>query len=103
MSSVCLMRTPEVAAVCALKSTLWIVLGQKLGQVWAHKSSFWGMKTPEAGAGCALKNKWGGYWGGGAKINMVWAHVSSAWVMRTTEVAAVCVEKHIVGCVDAGN
>ena len=63
MSSVCVMRTTEVAAVCALKNGLWIVRGRKLGLVWAHKSASWVMNTIEVAAVCALKNTLWAVWG----------------------------------------
>ena len=45
-----------VAAVCALKNTLWAVWGAKMNTVWVHMSSDWVMRTTEVAAVCALKN-----------------------------------------------
>ena len=63
MSSDWVMKTTEVAAVCALKNALWIVRGRKLGLVWAHKSASWVMNTIEVAAVCALKNTLWAVWG----------------------------------------
>ena len=51
-----------VAAVCALKSTLWAVWGAKMNTVWVRMSSDWVMRTTEVAAVCALKNTLWAVW-----------------------------------------